>query len=68
MSKQEIRHYVCVNCPVGCDLEVTVTDGVATQVSGNACKRGIAYGLDEATDPKRTVTSLVRVTGREMPL
>lgn len=42
--------------------EVTST-GVA--VSGNACKRGEEYAIAEMTAPKRTVTSIVRVSNRE---
>ncbi|MBQ6455421.1 MAG: DUF1667 domain-containing protein [Eggerthellaceae bacterium] len=67
MSEKTYKHFICVSCPVGCELEVTMEDGVATQVTGYTCKRGIEYGIDEATDPKRVVTSLVNVKGKQMP-
>ena len=58
------RELVCIICPRGCRMTAEVTDsGVA--VSGNACKRGEEYGIAELTAPKRTVTSIVRVSNRE---
>ena len=67
MRENTYKHFICVSCPVGCELEVTMEDGVAVEVTGNTCKRGIEYGIDEATDPKRVVTSLVNVAGEQMP-
>lgn len=53
----------CIICPRGCSLTVEKKDG-SYIVSGNACPRGEAYGVAEATHPTRTITSLVRVTNR----
>lgn len=55
----EVRKMVCINCPLGCSLEVTIGDEI--KVSGNRCKRGREYALDEITDPRRIVTSTVKV-------
>jgi len=54
---------ICVTCPMGCALDVTVKDGKVTSVEGQACKRGLAYAQDEITDPRRVVTTTVRVQG-----
>ena len=59
----EIRELTCINCPLGCQLSVTIVDGEVTSVTGNTCKRGESYGHTEVTDPRRTVTSSVPVTG-----
>ena len=63
---------VCINCPRGCEMEVTVErDGegaVATRVTGNGCARGEAYAKAEVTNPTRMVTGLVRVAGTRRPL
>lgn len=48
----------CIVCPQGCSLEVDATAGT---VAGNTCKRGELYGLAEATNPTRTLTTTVRV-------
>ena len=58
---------ICIICPVGCQLSVSVEDGKA-EVSGNQCERGAEYGTLEALDPRRTVTSSVLVLGGEWPL
>ena len=57
------KEFVCVICPRGCGLRVTGEPG-AYQVEGNLCPRGAKYAVEEATDPRRTVTSTVRVSNR----
>ena len=58
---------ICINCPKGCELDVTVDDG-RVAVSGQGCPRGEAYGHAEATNPVRMVTGLVKVAGSRRPL
>jgi L-serine dehydratase len=59
----ETRELICINCPLGCPLTVTLEDGVVTSVTGNTCKRGEVYGRKEVTDPTRIVTTSVPVVG-----
>ena len=59
----ETKNFTCVQCPMGCPLTVTLTDGVVTEVTGNTCPRGKKYGESEATHPVRVVTSLVGIEG-----
>ncbi len=56
----EIRELTCIQCPMGCQLTVTV-DGEDVSVSGNTCPRGETYGVKEVTAPTRTVTGTVPV-------
>jgi CxxC motif-containing protein len=63
----EKRKTVCINCPMGCSLEVTI-DGENISVSGNTCKRGAEYGINEVRDPRRTVTSTIKVEGGDRPV
>ena len=58
---------ICINCPKGCELEVSV-DGDKVTVTGQGCPRGETYGRAEATNPTRMVTGLVRVAGTRRPL
>ena len=58
------RKLTCILCPRGCTLNVTI-DGDTVFVNGNACPRGRYYGEEEILAPKRTVTSIVRVSNRE---
>lgn len=50
---------ICIMCPMGCPLEINQTEK-GIEVKGNTCKRGLNYGIQEYTNPKRVVTSLVR--------
>ena len=52
---------ICINCPMGCSLEITEEDGKIT-VRGYTCKRGLDYGVSEYTAPVRTVTTLMRTS------
>ena len=59
-----VTELICINCPRGCHL--TVDEKL--NVTGNSCPRGAAYGKQEVTNPTRTVTSTVRISGAELPL
>ena len=37
----ETRELTCINCPLGCQLTVTI-DGANVNVTGNTCPRGAA--------------------------
>lgn len=63
----ETRNLICIGCPMGCPLTVTVEDHAVTAVSGNTCKRGDAYARREVTNPSRVVTTTVSVTGGDRP-
>lgn len=60
MEKKEL---ICIGCPLGCPLTVTMEDGAVLEVSGNTCKRGDIYARKEVTNPTRIVTSTVKVEG-----
>ena len=36
----ETRRLTCIVCPMGCQMEVTLQDGVPVSVTGNTCPRG----------------------------
>ena len=57
----------CIRCPMGCRLTVT-QEGDSFTVTGNTCRRGEEYGIQEMRCPMRTVTSSVRVTGGRRPV
>lgn len=64
----ETKQLICINCPLGCPLTVTLEDGVIRTVSGNTCPRGKAYAEKEIHAPTRTVTSTARVLGGVLPV
>lgn len=57
----EKRELICICCPLGCSLEVDLSDGNNIKVKGNSCKRGEVYGIKECTNPTRIVTTTVFV-------
>ncbi|MDR0515012.1 MAG: DUF1667 domain-containing protein [Coriobacteriaceae bacterium] len=69
---EETKILTCILCPFGCQLEVAFKVDVPkpeiVEVNGNRCKRGQAYAVLEATDPRRMVTSFVCVPGSLEPL
>ena len=56
----------CIECPIGCEVEVEMLDGKVISVQGNSCPRGKTYAENEVTCPKRVVTSTVRAGNGEM--
>ena len=64
----EQRELICIGCPMGCMLQVTLSSGEVIEVTGNTCKRGDAYARKEVTNPTRILTSSVRVSGGELPV
>ena len=64
----EKRNLICIGCPMGCPLVVTMDHGEVVSVEGNTCKRGTVYGKKEVTNPTRIVTSTVRVSGGSIPV
>ena len=60
----ENRELTCISCPMGCQMMVCI-DNEDIRVTGNTCKRGEIYAKKEVTDPRRVVTSSVRVKNGE---
>lgn len=58
------RNLVCILCPRGCSLTAKQENGTWS-VTGNTCPRGEKYGIDECTNPVRTVTSILRISNRD---
>ncbi len=56
----------CIECPIGCTIEVVLEDRKVVSVTGNNCPRGKNYAEAEVVCPKRVVTSTVRAENGEM--
>ncbi len=54
------KFLTCIECPIGCEIEVETQNGEILSVKGNTCPRGKVYAENEVTCPKRVVTSTVR--------
>lgn len=60
------KDLICVICPGGCALKVTVENGQVTSVLGNACPRGERYAESEIVNPVRTLTTTVKTDSGEL--
>ena len=70
MQSKEI---ICTACPIGCHLTAHRDKNAkgGYRIEGYSCKRGISYALAELTDPRRILTSTVRVvnsTHKRLPV
>ena len=59
---------ICISCPMGCRMTVEHEGKDLIAVAGNSCKRGEIYAKNEISDPRRVVTSIMRVRGRKCPV
>ncbi|MEW8957019.1 DUF1667 domain-containing protein [Clostridium sp.] len=57
------RELICIVCPRGCRLKVNIDEKTVT---GNSCRRGEVYGINEVTNPVRVITSTVKINGASL--
>ena len=62
------HEFLCINCPLGCTLELTEEDGEILEIAGAECKVGEKYAEEEFRNPRRMVSTTVRVAGGNLPL
>lgn len=60
------HEYTCIVCPRGCRLHIELANDIL-EVSGAGCRRGEQFAREEATDPRRTLTTTVQTTSQKMP-
>jgi len=59
-AESGVKTITCIMCPNGCEIAYDLTGGM--------CEKGPTYVKNEILNPKRTLTSSVRVTGGTIPL
>jgi len=55
--------FVCIGCPVGCPLELAHEGDQIIEIAGNDCRRGEKYAKQEFTDPRRSLSTTVAISG-----
>lgn len=69
MSGAVTKQLMCVQCPLGCALEVCLDEaGAVVHVSGQSCRRGTEFARQEAVSPVRVLTLTIPVPGALEPL
>ena len=62
------KQIVCINCPLGCRVTVTMEGTEIKKIEGNTCKRGEAYARQEVLSPVRVITAVLPVEGSDVPV
>lgn len=65
---QEKRHFVCVTCPIGCEIDVVHDGGKIISMEGNKCKKSEEFVQQELIEPMRILTTTVRIRGARWPV
>ncbi len=61
------KEYTCTACPKGCTVEVEFEDDEIIDISGYTCVRGKEYVKDEFHDPRRILTTTVKIKNAKYP-
>lgn len=65
MRREEL---VCTLCPNGCEITVEADNSEILNVEGHECYEGMEYAEKEIFNPKRILTTTVKVRNGESPL
>jgi len=64
----EKKHFVCVVCPVGCEIDVVHDGGKIISMEGNRCEKSEEFVSQELVEPMRILTTTVRIEGSRWPV
>lgn len=56
---------VCIVCPRGCMIQL-INENETFTCTGNQCKRGEIYAIQEVSEPKRMLTMTIRIEGSKL--
>jgi CxxC motif-containing protein len=59
----EKRHFVCVVCPIGCEIDVVHDGSKIISMEGNRCEKSVEFVSQELIEPMRILTTTVRIQG-----
>lgn len=62
-----MKELICIVCPNSCSMMIEEM-GDTIKVSGNLCKRGEAFAINEMTHPMRTLCSTVKTNFPKVPV
>jgi CxxC motif-containing protein len=64
----EKTHFVCVICPIGCEIDVVHDRDRIISMEGNKCKKSEEFVKQELIEPMRVLTTTVRIEGARWPI
>jgi len=59
----EKKHFVCVVCPIGCEIDVVHEGSRIISMQGNKCEKSEEFVTQELIEPMRILTTTVRIQG-----
>ena len=59
----EKKHFVCVVCPIGCEIDVVYEGSKIISMEGNKCEKSAEFVTQELIEPMRILTTTVRIQG-----
>jgi CxxC motif-containing protein len=62
------RHFVCVVCPIGCEIDVVHQGSKIISMDGNKCEKSREFVNQELLEPMRILTTTVRIQGSKWPV
>jgi CxxC motif-containing protein len=64
----EKKHFVCVVCPIGCEIDVVHDGSKIISMEGNKCEKSEEFVSQELIEPMRILTTTVRIQGSSWPV
>jgi CxxC motif-containing protein len=62
------REIICINCPIGCRIDLSISDSGEIEATGFQCKIGKEYAVQEYRDPRRVLTTTIRTESNSRPV
>ncbi len=59
------KHFTCIMCPIGCEIDVEIENGEVISIKGNKCIQGEKFVRQEVKSPMRVLTTTVRIENGE---
>ena len=64
----EKKHFVCVVCPIGCEIDVVHDGSQIISMEGNKCEKSQEFVSQELIEPMRILTTTIRIQGSKWPV
>jgi len=64
----EKKHFVCVVCPIGCEIDVVHDGSKIISMEGSKCEKSEEFVSQELIEPMRILTTTVRIQGSRWPV
>jgi len=64
----EKKHFVCVVCPIGCEIDVVHDGSKIISMEGSKCEKSEEFVSQELIEPMRILTTTVRIQGARWPV